>query len=152
VTSKVLHIDFHEVNLKEKTTAHVPVVLVGEAEAVKSKEGTLLSLMHEVEIEALPMDIPEKIEVDVTKLAKVGESIKISDVAVSDKVKIKTAADSDVVKVAPLVSKEAQEMAAADAAAATAAAAAAPEAGAAPASAANTSVPAAEKKEEASKK
>jgi large subunit ribosomal protein L25 len=75
-------------------------------------------------IEALPTDLPEKIELDVTKLKAVNDVIKVSDLKVSDKVKVLTDATYDVVKVAPLVSKEAEKMAA-EAAAAQAAAAAA---------------------------
>ena len=125
VTSKTLHIDFLEVNLKEKVTTKVPVKLVGEALAVKDKVGVVLTLLNELEVEALPMDLPEKIEVDVSHLAKIGDVIKISDLKVSEKVKVLTLLESDLVKVAPLVSKEAEKMVAEEAAAATAAAAAA---------------------------
>lgn len=123
VSSKTLHVDFLEVNLKEKVTTKVPVVLVGEAIAVKDKVGVILTLLNELEVEALPMDLPDKIEVDVSHLAKVGETIKISDLKVSEKVKIITSVENDLVKVAPLVSKEAEKMAAEEAAAAAAAAA-----------------------------
>lgn len=150
VSSAILHVDFLEVNLKEKVTTNVPVALVGEAQAIKDKVGVLLTLIHEVSVEALPMDLPEKIEVAVSHLAQVGDTLKISDVKIPATIKILTPADTDIVKVAPLVSKEAQEMAAQEAAAAAASAAAAtPEGGEAkPAAEAAPS----EKKEEAPKK
>lgn len=119
-----LHIDFYQVDLKEKVTIKVPLVAIGDAKAVKDKEGVLLHVLSEVEVEALPSDLPEKIEVDVTNLAKVNQAIKVGELTVSSKVKILTDSSLDVVKVAPLVSKEAEAMAKEEAATAAAAAAA----------------------------
>lgn len=90
----VLHIDFHQVNLKEKTTAHVPVVLVGEAPIEKSKEGIVLQSMNEVEIEALPTDIPHNIEVDVATLTEVGQTVQVKDLKV-DRSKVEVKADPE---------------------------------------------------------
>ena len=81
-SDSVLHVDFHQVNLKEKTTAHVPVVLVGEAPIEKSKEGLVLQSMNEVEIEALPTDIPHNIEIDVSSLTEIGQVIQVKDLKV----------------------------------------------------------------------
>lgn len=130
VLGSILHADFYQVDLKEKVTAKVPVVLIGEAPAVKDKVGVILHLINELEVEALPSDLVDKIEVDVTKLAQIGDGIKVSGLSVSDKIKILNDAGLEIVKVAPLVSKEAEKMAAEEAAAAAAAAASAPVAGA----------------------
>lgn len=124
VTNTPLHADFFQVDLKEKITAKVPVVLVGEAKAVKDKAGVLLTILSELEVEALPADLPEKIEVDVTHLALIDESVKVESIKVSEKVKILAGNDLDIVKIAPLVSKEAEKMAQEEKAAAAAAAAA----------------------------
>lgn len=152
VTSQTLHVDFLEVNLKEKVTTKVPVVLIGEASAVKDKVGVLLTLLNELEVEALPMDLPERIEVDVSHLAKIDDTVKVSGLKVSEKVKILTPSEADVVKVAPLVSKEAEKMAAEEAAAAAAAAAATPAEGVAASGENAAATPAATKKEEAPQK
>jgi len=77
-----------------------------------------LNLLSELEVEALPGDLPEKINVDVSILKAVGETIKVKDLKLSDKVKIITDGELDVVKVVPLVSKEAEKMAQEEAAAA----------------------------------
>ena len=132
VTNRPLHADFMQVDLKEKVTAKVALETVGESQAVKDKQGVLLNILSEVEVEALPADLPEKIEVDVASLSAVDQVIKVSELKVSDKVKILTPGELEVIKVAPLVSKEAEKMAAEEAAAAAAAAAAqaAPAAGA----------------------
>lgn len=85
-----LHADFLEVDLTEKVTATVPIEIVGESPAVQAEEGVLVSQMHEVEVEALPTELPDKIEVDISGLAAVGDSIKVSDLKVDrSKVEVK---------------------------------------------------------------
>ncbi|MBI4067601.1 50S ribosomal protein L25 [Candidatus Gottesmanbacteria bacterium] len=133
-----MHADFYQVDLKEKVAANVSIELVGEAPAVAAKTGVLLTLLDEIEVEALPRDLPEKIIVKVDHLSVVDQVVKVSDLMVDKAVKILTPLDREVVKVAPLVSKEAEKMAAEEeaakaAAAAEAAAAAGPAEGGAPA-------------------
>ena len=78
VTDQMLHVDFHEVDLKQKTTATVPLKAVGESEAVKS--GMVLVMMkNELDVEALPTDLPDVIEVDISTLTEVGMSIHAKD-------------------------------------------------------------------------
>lgn len=123
VTGFILHIDFFQVDLKEKVQTRVPLAFVGEAPAVKDKVGVLLHILSEIEIEALPADLPEKLEVDLSGLKAVGDTLKVSDLKISEKIKILSDANLEVVKVAPLVSKEAERMAKEEAEAKAAAAA-----------------------------
>lgn len=116
-----LHVDFYKVNLKEKVKTSVPVVLTGEPAAVTEKLGLLLQNLNEVEVEALPTDLPENVEVDVTHLAQVGDAVKVADMKVSAEVTILTDGEQEVARIAELVSKEAEEQAAAEAAEAAAA-------------------------------
>ncbi|MBI2617670.1 50S ribosomal protein L25 [Candidatus Gottesmanbacteria bacterium] len=125
VTNSPLHVDFFQVDLKEKVAAKVPVELLGSSPAVKDKVGVLLTLLGEIEVEALPADLPEKITVDVSRLSKVDDVIKVSDLSIPSKVKVLTDSASEIVKVAPLVSKEAEALAKEEAEKAAAAAAAA---------------------------
>jgi len=118
-----LHVEFHQVDLKEKVKAAVPLVTVGESSAVTQKVGVLLMLLSEVEVEALPADLPDKIEIDVSKLSEVDQELKVADLHVPDGVTILSDAAVSVVKIGALVSKEAEEQAAAEAAAAQEAAA-----------------------------
>ncbi len=111
VTGQPLHVDFFQVDLKEKVQTRVPLAFTGESPAVKDKLGVLLHIISEIEIEALPADLPEKLEVDVSRLAAVGDTMKVTDLKVSDKVKVDTDAALEFIKVAPLVSKEAEQMA-----------------------------------------
>lgn len=102
VTDEVLHVDFRQVNLKEKVSANIPVELVGESPAQKSGIGTAVLLVKELEVEALPGDLPEKFEVDATTLTEVDQVVKISDLKYDkDKVEVKTDVESIVAKVEP---------------------------------------------------
>lgn len=82
VSHEILHADLHQVDLKAKTTAEIPIVAIGEAPAAKVG-GILVMLRNAVDAEALPTDLPEKIEVDVSVLAKVGDSILAKDLSVN---------------------------------------------------------------------
>lgn len=109
-----LHADFYKVNLKEKVTTSIPVVGVGKALAEVDKKGVLLQTLTEVEIEALPTDLPEKLEVSITDLKEVGGQITVENLTAPTGVTILTEASRVVFKIDELVSKEAEEQAAAD--------------------------------------
>lgn len=129
VTGEPLHIEFFQVDLKEAVRTNVPLVFIGEAPAVAQKQGVLLTVLDEVEVEALPTQLPEKITVDVSLLAQVNQELKVSDLKLPSGVTLLTGVDLTVVKIGALVSKEAEAEAAAEtavAAAAEAAQAAAP--------------------------
>jgi large subunit ribosomal protein L25 len=80
VSDDVLNIDFYQVNLKEKVTVPVPIVLSGEEhESVHLGETVILQTLSEVEVEALPTDLIENIEVDITSLQNVGDAITVAD-------------------------------------------------------------------------
>lgn len=138
-SNEPLHVDFYQVNLKEKVTAKVPLILTGEAPAVKDKVGVLLHTLSVVEVEALPTDLPDKIEVDVSGLKVLQDHIKVGDLKVNTGVSILSDKELEVVTVAPLVSKEAEKLAKEEAEAAAAAAAAS--AAEAPEAAAKTEAP-----------
>ena len=140
---KLLHVDFFQVNLKEKIKTMVKVVTVGEPKAVSEKLGLLLQPLSEVEIEALPTDLPDKIEVNVGPLAQVNDQITVGEIKAPTGVTILTDASQVVAKIGELISKEAAEQAAAEAAAAEAAKAAAAPAEGAPTVEGETPQPAA---------
>src|SRR3989344_3844602 len=102
-----LHIDFYQVNLSEKVKVNVPLDIIGEAPAVHKKIGVLLTPISELEIEALPADLPENIQVDVSSFEKVGDEIKVKDLKV-DRSKIEIHADEELVvaQIGELVTKE----------------------------------------------
>jgi len=122
----LLHADFFQVNLKEKIRSMIKVVTIGEPKAVADKAGLLIQILAEVEVEALPTDLPEKMEVSVESLAAVDDQVTVGDIKVPAGVTMLTDAGQVIAKVETLISKEAAEQAAAEAAAAEAAKAEAP--------------------------
>lgn len=84
VTDVIIHLDCHHVNLNEKITAMVPVELIGESPAVKLGNN-LLQVSDEIEVECLPGDLPESIEVDVSGLTEVDAQITVADLNVDRK-------------------------------------------------------------------
>lgn len=101
-----LHVDFYQVNLKEKVKTMVPIVLSGEPKAVTDKVGLLLQTLAEVEIEALPEALPEHIEISVEKLAAVDEQLSVEDLKAPEGVEILTAGDQIIAKIGELVVEE----------------------------------------------
>lgn len=106
-----VHADFYQVNLKEKVKTMVPIVLVGEPKAVEEKLGLLLQTLNEIEVEALPTELPEKIEVTVTQLAAIGDQVTVGDLKKITGVEFLTDASQIVAKISELVTKEAEEQA-----------------------------------------
>lgn len=80
VTQHLLHADFYRVNLERKISVSVPIVLHGDAKGVKQQDGVLEFLHKEIEVECLPTQIPEHIDVDVSEL-EVGQAIYVKDIA-----------------------------------------------------------------------
>lgn len=106
VTDLPLHADFLQVNLKEKVTATVPVELVGESPAEK-EGGVVVQQMHEVEVEALPTDLPEKIEVDISGLANIDDSVMVGELKVDrSKIEVKDDPERIVVSITPPTKEE----------------------------------------------
>ena len=99
ITGKPLHIDFLGVKLDEMVTIEVPVHLVGTAIGVKEKGGTLQFTQRAIEIECLPLDIPEAIEIDVSHL-DIHDSITAADIKVEN-AKILTENAAVIVSVLP---------------------------------------------------
>ena len=105
-TRTLLHVDFYQVNLKEKVKATVPIVITGEAKAVTDKIGLVLQNLSDVEIEALPDKLPENIEISVENLAEIGEQLTVADLKAPAEVTILTDPAQTVAKVAELVVEE----------------------------------------------
>ena len=109
VSERVLHVELYQVDMKEKVKTKVPVALVGEAPALVEKKGALLSLANELEVEALPANLPDHLDVDISSLREVGDEVLVSSISVPEGVTILTEGTVSVVKVDALVSKAAQE-------------------------------------------
>jgi large subunit ribosomal protein L25 len=123
----LMHADFYEVALDKAIEVKVHVELVGTPVGVKTQGGILDFVTRELSVECLPMEIPEKITVDVSAL-ELGKHIRVAQIAVPDKVTVLTEPDVVIAHVvAPRAEEEAAPAAAAEAAPAEGAAAAEPE-------------------------
>ncbi len=100
ILGDLLHVDFQVVSLTEKIRATVSVELTGTAPAVKEYNGIVLTGLEELEVESLPQDLPERFIVDISKLAKIGDSIHVRDIRADDKVEILTDPDEMIVIIA----------------------------------------------------
>ncbi len=117
VTHELLHADFYRIALDKRVQVTVPVVLKGEARGVKQQGGLLDFVHREIEVECLPTDIPEKIEVDVTELM-LHQGVRLRDL--TETARWTPVSDPDTLLVHVIAPKAEAEPAPAEAAAATA--------------------------------
>lgn len=107
VTDKIQHVDFTVISMTEKIDVKVPVVTAHAEEAVGVKEGGVLDVIHhELEVECLPTDIPEKIVIDV-KAMKIGDALHVKDITMPKGVTCKLDADDVVIALHPPAKEEA---------------------------------------------
>jgi large subunit ribosomal protein L25 len=103
---QILHIDFQELVAGEKVSVNVPIVLTGTAEGVRVSGGILSQVMSELTILVDPVNIPRRIEADVTHVL-IGHSIHVSDLKVPEGVEVLDEADATIAVVsAPKVEAE----------------------------------------------
>ena len=108
---EILHVDFHRIDLTRKIVVEVPLHATGSAVGVRIGEGILEQMLHELEVECLPTEIPDHIEIDVSDL-DIGDSLHVSDIVVDDDdLTVVTDADRTVFAVAApaLVIEEEEE-------------------------------------------
>ena len=101
ITDQLLHIDFFQISLTERLTANVAIVLTGEAPAVNIHGGVLLQSLDSLAIEALPAEIPQQIEVDISTLEELEDARFVRDLTVPAGVEVLADPDQVVVKVSP---------------------------------------------------
>jgi large subunit ribosomal protein L25 len=109
ITSRPLHVDFYAVIMTEKVTIEVPLVFVGEAPAAVQAGAILLQGLDEVEIECLPGDLIEAIEVDVSELEEIDQTIYVKDLRVPPALDVLTDAEEIVARVAWAAAEEVEE-------------------------------------------
>ena len=96
-----IHIDFYQPALDEETEATVPLEFIGESPAVKELGGTLVRNIKELEVRALPQNLPHDIKVSVETLKTFEDSIAIKDLKVPEGVKILKDSEEIIVLVTP---------------------------------------------------
>ncbi len=114
VSGKPLHADFYVFEKGHKVEVALPVEFVGVSAAVKDLGGTLVKVVHELKVEAMPKDLPHNIAVDISSLAQFGDQILAKDIPLPAGVELKIAPEDVVATVsAPREEKE-EEVAAPD--------------------------------------
>jgi len=102
LSQRIIHVDLQEVSLTERLTTEVPLVLVGTSPAVTRGDGLLIHGIDTVQIRVLPTDLIPNIEVDVTPIVTLNQSLFVRDLKVSDNIQILTPGDEMVAKVVPV--------------------------------------------------
>ena len=91
IKNVLLHVDFQAVSLTEKLRTSVTVVLEGVSPAVKDLNGFIVNGLTEIEVECFPQYLPERIMVDIAKLAKIGDGIYVRDLTLPEEITVLTA-------------------------------------------------------------
>jgi len=110
VNDAILHVDFHQISLKEKVRLEVPIHLTGTAPAVSTYGGTLLHSLDFITVEGLPTDIPSHIEVDVSVLDQIDQSLHVRDLPIPAHLNVLTDPELAVAKVVPPAVERVEEV------------------------------------------
>ena len=108
MTEEILHIDFNRVSLTKAIVVKVPIVAKGESIGVKQDGGSLDHILWDLEIECLPTQIPEKIEIDISAL-KIGDAIHVKDISLPTEIKVLPDPNAVVLSVAAPIKEEVEE-------------------------------------------
>ncbi len=111
VSDEPIHVDFLVIDMNKKIEVSVPLEFVGVSNAVKNGLGNLVKVLHEIEVEALPKDLPQKIEVDISKLETVDDQISVSDLVLPQGVTVITNGEDIVASIVLQVEEKEEEVA-----------------------------------------
>jgi len=87
-TGESLHVDFYQVKMAEKVKVEIPVVLVGEAPALKLKENMLVQELNTLSVECLPAKIPPSVELDLNSLTESEQAVRVKDIELDREVTV----------------------------------------------------------------
>jgi large subunit ribosomal protein L25 len=102
MNGQILHVDFYQFNKKEKMTAEIPIIFIGEAPASKSRVNMIEHQLTHIEIEALPDNMPRHIEVDISNLKEAGDIIHVKDIKFDKDVSTTADPDQIIIKVSKI--------------------------------------------------
>lgn len=109
VSNSPIHVDFFLVDSNKIVGVTVPIEFIGISPAVKSGLGILVKALHELEIEALPKDLPHNIEVDISKLENLDDQILVKDLALPKEITLITSGDEIIATISALQEEEKEE-------------------------------------------
>lgn len=99
LNGQLLHVDFYQIKKTEKITADIPIVLLGEAPATRSKENIIYQELTQLGVECLPENLPPQIEIDLSSLEEANQAIYVRDIILDPNIAVTTDTDQLVVKV-----------------------------------------------------
>jgi large subunit ribosomal protein L25 len=102
ISGNYWHVDFQEISMTEKMDVNVRIVFQGTSPIVKSGNGLLIHGLDQIAIRVLPTDLISEIDVDVTNLQSIGDSIHVSDLKLGDKIEILTPTEEMLAKIIPV--------------------------------------------------
>ena len=116
IDGRLLHVDFYQIKKTEKITANIPVILTGEAPALKSRDNMIETLINEIGVECLPDKLPPQIEIDLSPLEESGQSIHVKDIKLDKDIVITTDPEQIIVKISRVkaAAEEIEEVVAAE--------------------------------------
>ena len=100
VTEEPIHVDFLVIDINKKIRVKVPLEFIGISNAVKNGLGNLVKVLYEVEVEALPKDLPHNLTIDIGSLTQFGDQILAKDIQLSSGLELKENPEEVVVTVA----------------------------------------------------
>lgn len=109
-TGELIHVDFYQVQMAEKVKVEVPIVLAGEAPALKSKENMLAQELGTLTVECLPAKIPASAELDISTLTEPGQTVRVKDIELDEEITVLNDPELVVVRIrSGLVEKPLEE-------------------------------------------
>ena len=115
-TDELLHVDFYQVSAAEKIKVQVPIVLVGEAPALRFKENMLIRELDSLTVECLPNKIPASVELDLGSLAEAEQAIRVKDIELDKEITVISDPELVVVRISSKPAEKVEEVIAEEAA------------------------------------
>lgn len=106
LSSKPVHVDFQQVRMDQELQISVPIEWLGESPAAKEGTGVLVKDLHDIELKALPQNLPHTVQVDISSLADVNAMIQLKDITLPSQIELLTPPDTVIAHIGALVSEE----------------------------------------------
>ena len=110
ITRELRHVDFYQVKRTQKIAVDVPIVLVGEAPALKFKGRMLVHGINSLNVECLPTNVPPQIDIDITQLEEVEQAINVKDIVLDPEITVHADPEQLVVKISEVMVREVEEV------------------------------------------
>ena len=111
ISNQILHVDFYRIDVTQKVRGVVPIFLQNESPAVRIHGGVLSQLTHSLSVECLPMDMPERIDIDISVIEIPDQAIRVSDFITDNRITVLADPEEIIARVTPPRVAQQQELA-----------------------------------------